>query len=175
MSESSGSNGSGPSEPTDTPANWRPSVERPWRPIPRDHALYVYDDGQPWCDERHLHPQHQSGDYPHPDHHPTECRSYEGGWPGWFEDARAGLNGPPGWLSAYLVKPFLFGRPRFAVGELDVRLALEFWPETTGQADPFRCSISAGSIRNLARHLNQTADVCDGWRYPRHVRQAVTD
>jgi len=176
MSESNGSNnGSGPSEPGDTPANWRLSVERPWRPIPPDHVLYIYDSGQPWCGERYFHPQFQAEDYPNPEHHPTECRSYEGGWPGWFEDAKAGLNGPPGWLSAYLVQPFQFGRPRFAVTELDARLALEFYPQIPGQADPFRCTIAASSIRNLVAHLSQTADVGDGWREPRMVRRSLTD
>jgi hypothetical protein len=69
----------------------------------------------------------------------------------------------------------LFGRPRYAVTELDVRLALEFYPQEPGHADPFRCSIPACSIRNLAAHLSQTADVWDGWRAPRHVRQTLTD
>lgn len=54
----------------------------------------------------------------------TRRRSYGGWWEGWFEDARAGLNEPRGYISAYLAKPFLFGRPRFAV--TDARLALEF-------------------------------------------------
>ena len=173
MSESSSSNGAGRSEPTDTPANWRPSTERPWRPIGADSVLYVHDGGQAWCSERYHHPQHQHDDYPNPEHHPTECRSYGGWWSGWYEDAKAGLNGPPGYLSAYLAKPFLYGRPRFAVTELDVRLALEFMPQEPGHADPFRCSIPASSIRNLAAHLSQTADVWDGWRAPRHVRRSL--
>ncbi|HJQ01139.1 MAG TPA: hypothetical protein VJ851_06040 [Jatrophihabitans sp.] len=174
MSNDNRVNGSGPSEPGDTPANWRPSHERPWRPAGPDSVLYVHDEGQPWCGDRQFHPQFQHDDYPNPDHHWTECRSYGGAWPGWFEDARAGLNGPPGYLSAYLAKPFLFGRPRYAVADLadlDVRLALEFYPFEAGTADPFRCSIAASSIRNLAAHLGQTADVWDGWRPPRHVRQ----
>jgi hypothetical protein len=44
-----------------------------------------------------------------------------------------------------------------------------------GAAEPFRCSIRADAIRNLARHLDLTADVGDGWRYPRHVRNLLTD
>lgn len=59
--------------------------------------------------------------------------------------------------------------------DLDARLALKFYPETPGQADPFRCTIAASSIRNLAAHLSQTADVGDGWREPRHVRRSLTD
>lgn len=168
-------NDAGPSQPDDTPIHWRPSVERPWRPVPPDHVLYVHDSGQPWCADRVHHPEFQHDGYPNPEHHWTECRSYGGVWNGWFEDAKAGLNGPPGYLSAYLVRPFLFGRPRFAVTELDDRLALEFYPQVAGQVDPFRCSIPASSIRNLAEHLRQTADVGDGWREPRHVRLTLTD
>jgi hypothetical protein len=176
MFESNGSNnGSVPSGPCDTPINWRPSVERPWRPVGADSVLYVYDRGQAWCCERNYHPQHQHDSYPSSEHHPTECRSYGGWWSGWYEDARAGLNGPRGYLSAYLAKPFLFGRPRFAVAELGDRLALEFMPQVPGHAEPFRCSIPAESIRNLAAHLSQTADVWDGWRPPRTVQQSLTD
>jgi hypothetical protein len=176
MTENIGSNnGSGPPEPGDTPANWRPSTERPWRPVAPDHVLYVHDTGQPWCGERARHPQFQGDGYPNPEHHPTECRSYGGWWDGWFEDARAGLNGPPGYLSAYLVRPFLFGRPRHRVVDLDDRLALEFMPREHGHGEPFRCSIPAASIRNLARHLDLTADVGDGWQAPRHIRQSLTD
>lgn len=169
-------NGSGPSEPRDTPADWRPSVDRPWRPVSdQSSPLYIYDHGQAWCCERFYHPQHQHDGYPNPEHHPTECRSYGGWWSGWYEDARAGLTGPRGYLSAYLVKPFLFGRPRYRVTELDTRLALEFFPQVPGQAEPFRCSVPASTIRNLTAHLSQTADVWDGWRPPRHVRQSLTD
>jgi hypothetical protein len=38
-----------------------------------------------------------------------------------------------------------------------------------------RPSIPAPFIRNLARHLNLTADVRDGWREPRRVRQSLPD
>lgn len=168
-------NGSGASQPDDTPIHWRPSVERPWRPVPPDHVLYLYDRGQVWCSDRSLHPQFQHDDYPNPDHHPSECRSYGGAWNGWFENAKAGLTGAPGFLSAYLVRPFLYGRPRFSAPDWDDRLALEFYPQEVGTADPFRCSIPASSIRNLAAHLSQTADVGDGWRTPRLTRHSLTD
>lgn len=158
MTEFNGrANGSGPSEPSDTPANWRPSHERPWRPAGPDSVLYVHDEGQPWCGDRQFHPQFQNDDYPNPDHHWTECRSYGGAWPGWFEDAKAGLNGPARLPQRLPRQPFLFGRPRYAVAalaELDVRLALEFYPQETGTVDPFRCSIPAGSIRNLVAHFS---------------------
>src|SRR5690242_6279218 len=124
MSNDSAGNGSGPSQPDDTPARWRPSAEWPWRPVTdRSSPLYMFDYGQAWCCERYYHPQHQHNDYPNPEHHPTECRSSGGWWSGWYEDARAGLNGPRGYLSAYLVRPFRFGRPRHAVVDLNDRLA----------------------------------------------------
>ena len=80
-------------------------------------------------------------------------------------------HGPPGFLSAYLVKPFRYGQRRWRDDD-DTRLAIEFVPQLEGAAVPFRCSIRADAIRNLARHLN--ADVGDGWRYPRHVRTSLT-
>lgn len=168
MDESSSSNSSG---------RWtRPTPERPWRPLTsRTSPLYLYDSGQVWCGERYYHPQFQSDDYPNPLHHPTECRSYAGWWDGWYEDAKAGLNGPPGYLSAYLVRPFEYGRPRHRAVDLDDRLALEFLPREHGRGEPFRCSIPALSIRNLAAHLSQTADVGEGWRDPRKVRRSLTD
>jgi hypothetical protein len=85
---------------------------------------------------------------------------------GWFEDARAGLNGPPGFLTAW--------QRRWQDDDED-RLAIEFVPQEDGAAQPFRCSIPAAFIRNLARHLNLAADVRDGWREPRHVRHSLTN
>jgi len=159
----------------DTPGSeWKPSLDQPWRPVRPDQVIYLYDHGHPWCNDRHNHPQHRPDSYPGLNDHATECRSYGGWFEGWFEDARAGLNGPPGFLSAYLVRPFRFGQSRWRV-EDDDRLAIEFVPAESGTAEPFRCSIPAGTIRNLARHLNLTADVGDGWRPPRHVRQTLTD
>ena len=171
MSES---NGNGGRRAGDEPDDWQPSVDQPWRPIRPDQIIFRFDHGEPWCQERHAHPQFQPNGYPLLTHHPTECQSYGGSWEGWFEDARAGLNGPKGFLSAYLVKPFRYGQRRWRDDD-DTRLALEFAPEMDGAAQPFRCSIRADAIRNLARHLNLTADVGDGWRYPRHVRTALTD
>jgi hypothetical protein len=165
----------GPTPPEDTPDDWTgPTLDRPWRPVRPDQLVYLYDYGQPWCNDRFHHPQHQEDGYPSREHHPTECRSYGGWFEGWFEDARAGLNGPPGFLSAYLVRPFRFGQTRWAADDVD-RLALEFQPRDNGYGEPFRCSIPATSIRNLAAHLAQTADIGDGWREPRHVRRTPTD
>lgn len=162
-------------ESSNDPQNiWVPTPERPWRPVRPDQVVHLYDYGQPWCADRHSHPQHQEDGYPSVNHHPTECRSYGGWFEGWFEDARAGLNGPPGYLSAYLVRPFRFGQTRWAADDQD-RLAIEFVPRESGDGEPFRCSIPATSIRNLAEHLRQSADVGDGWREPRHVRRTLTD
>ncbi|MFL6163546.1 MAG: hypothetical protein ACJ74U_15140 [Jatrophihabitantaceae bacterium] len=160
--------------PGDTPGNWKPTLDQPWRPVHPDQIIYLFDDGQPWCEGRHFHPQHQPGGYPGLSHHPTECQSYGGWFEGWFEDARAGLNGPPGFLNCYLARPFRYGQRRFAADDED-RLAIEFLPREDGTAEPFRCSIPASTIRNLAAHLNLTADVGDGWRGPRKVRTSLTD
>lgn len=58
---------------------------------------------------------------------------------------------------------------------MDDRLAVEFLPREQGHGEPLCCSIPALSIRNLAAHLAQTADVGEGWKEPRHVRRSVTD
>jgi hypothetical protein len=160
--------------PGDQPDDWTPTIDQPWRPVDPDQIIFRFDYGQSWCQERHAHPQYQSKGYPSITHHPTECQSYGGAWEGWFEDARAGLNGPPGFLTAYLVRPFRYGQRGWHTDDED-RLAIEFVPQQDGTAEPFRCSISAAFIRNLARHLNLTADVGDGWREPRHVRHSLTD
>lgn len=169
MSES---NGNTRPTPADSPNDWAPTVEQPWRPVQPGQLIYTHDHGQPWCQDRDAHPQHQPDDYPARNHHPTECQSYGGAFEGWFEDARAGLDGPPGFLSAYLVRPFRYGQLGHHADE--DRLALEFLPLEDGAAEPFRCSIPASTIRNLAAHLGHTADVGDGWRPPRHLRR-VTD
>jgi len=171
MSES---NGNGGRRPGDEPDDWTPTVDQPWRPVHPDQILFRFDYGQPWCQERHAHPQHQPNGYPSVTHHPTECQSYGGWWEGWFEDARAGLNGPPGFLSAYLVRPFRYGQRGWRFDDED-RLAIEFVPKQEGDFEPFRCSIPVGSIRNFAVHLMQTADVGDGWREPRKVRSSLGD
>jgi hypothetical protein len=139
-----------------------------------DQIVYLFDHGQPWCEGRHLHPQHRPDGYPGIDHHPTECQSYGGWFEGWFEDARAGLNGPPGFLNCYLARPFRYGQKRFVQDDED-RLAIEFLPRDDGAGEPFRCSIPASTIRNLAAHLNHTADVGDGWREPQGLtgRRAI--
>ncbi|MGI8664721.1 MAG: hypothetical protein ACR2N4_01595 [Jatrophihabitans sp.] len=161
-------------ESSNDPSNgWAPTPERPWRPVRPDQVVYLFDYGQPWCNDRAGHPQHQPDSYPSLNHHVTECRSYGGWFEGWFEDARAGLNGPPGYLSAYLVRPFRHGQTRWADDE--DRLAFEFVPRDNGNGEPFRCSIPASTIRNLVAHLAQTADVADGWRPPRKVRSNLTD
>jgi hypothetical protein len=172
MSNDNGNND--PPEPGDTPGGWTPSLDRPWRPVRPDQVVYLFDYGQPWCNDRPHHAQHQAGQYPSREHHPTECRSYGGWFEGWFEDARSGLNGAPGFLSLYLVKPFRFGQTRWGANDED-RLAIEFVPQESGTAEPFRCSIPATTIRNLAAHLAQTAEVADGWREPRRIRRTLTD
>ncbi len=163
-----GNNGTTP--PDDTPEDWTgPTLDRPWRPVRPDQLIYLFDHGQTWCNDRASHPQHQPDDYPSLNHHVTECPSYGG----WFEDARAGLNGPPGYLSAYLVRPFRYGQNRWTDDE--GRLAFEFVPRDNGTGEPFRCSIPISTIRNLAAHLVHTADVGDGWSPPRSVRSILTD
>ena len=172
MTESNGYGRPGPGEEPDD--GWTPSIDQPWRPVHPDQIIYLFDYGQPWCQDRHGHPQYQPSGYPSITHHPTECQSYGGWFDGWFEDAHAGLNGPPGLLFAYLVRPYRFGQRRWRQDD-ETRLAIEFAPRSEGAAEPFRCSIPVESIRNLARHLNLTADVGDGWREPRPIRQGLTD
>jgi hypothetical protein len=110
--------------------------------------------------------------YPSVNHHRSECQSYGGYFDGRFGDASGGLDGPPGVLSAYLVRPFQFGQ--LVRSEDEDRLALEVAPlDDDGQ--PLRFSVPASVIRNLAAHLAQTAGVADGWRPPRHVRRSLTD
>jgi hypothetical protein len=160
----------------DTPsaAKWHPTFEFPWRPVNRGEITHLFDYGQPWCNDRLWHPQRQPNNYPSREHHPTECRSYGGFFEGWFEDARSGLYGPPGFLSMYLARPFRFGEARWRTDDED-RLAIEFVPQEQGHGEPFRCSVPAGTIRNLAAHLTHTATVGDGWRPPRRVRRRLTD
>jgi hypothetical protein len=175
MSNDNGSNGSRGPDPDDTPDDWSgPTLDRSWRPVNPDQIVYLFGYGQPWCEGRHFHPQNQPNGYPGLSHHPTECQSYGGWFEGWFEDARAGLNGPPGYLNCYLARLFRYGQKRFAADDED-RLAIEFLPREDGTAEPFRCSIPASTIRNLAAHLNHTADVGDGWREPRKIRTSLSD
>jgi hypothetical protein len=70
--------------------------------------------------------------------------------------------------------PFRFGEARWNTEDED-RLAIEFVPQEAGQGEPFRCSIPASTIRNLAAHLLQTASVGEGWREPRRVRRSLMD
>ena len=154
-----------------------PTAEQPWRPLPPEGIdyPYVYDYGADWCADRLDHPHFQDDGYPSINHHPSECRSYGGYFDGQFEDGHGGLNGPPGTLSAYLVRPFRFGQQRTDTVD-ETRLAVEFVPrDDNGEGQPFRCSVPATLIRNLAAHLVQTAGVADGWRPPRHVRVSVTE
>ena len=169
MSDSNGNNGPTPPEPGDTP-EWVPTPEQPWRPLPDDGAdyPYVYDYGAPWCADRRDHPQMQPDGYPSVNHHRTECRSYDG----WFGSLSE--DGQPGSLSLYLVRPFRFGQERGSTVD-ETRLAVEFDLAEDGGGEPFRCTVPATIIRNLAAHLAQTAGVADGWRPPRHVRGSMTD
>jgi len=129
MTESNGSGGSGAGEEPDD--GWTPSIDQPWRPVHPDQIMYLFDYGQPWCQDRYGHPQYQPSGYPSITHHPSECQSYGGWFDGWFEDARAGLNGPPGLLLAYLVRPYRFGQRRWRQ-EDETRLAIEFAPRSEG-------------------------------------------
>jgi hypothetical protein len=165
VTESNGNDRSTPAEPGDTP-EWVPTADRPWRPIPDDDdsgIRYLFDYGAPWCADRSGHPQFQEDGYPSLNHHRTECRSYDG-WFGALAD-----DGRPGFLSAYLVRPFRFGQERSSTVD-ETRLAIEFDPADDGGGELFRCTVPASIIRNVAAHLAQTAGVADGWRSPRHVR-----
>ena len=66
------------SAPDGEPDDWRPSVDRPWRPVDPDQIIFRFDYGQPWCQERYAHPRYQPNGYPSITHHPTECQSYGG-------------------------------------------------------------------------------------------------
>jgi hypothetical protein len=175
VNDSNGTNGPVPPEPDDTP-QWTPTPEQPWRPLPDEGAdyPYVYDYGADWCADRLDHPHFQDSGYPSINHHPSECRSYGGYFDGWYQADGGTLDGPPGTLSAYLVRPFQFGQLVRTVDE--TRLAVEFVPrDDNGDGHPFRCTLPASLIRNLAAHLVQTAGVSDGWRPPRHVKESMTD
>lgn len=157
------SNGStGPTQPDDTPDEWVPTPEQPWRPVPDDDtgAPFQFDYGAHWCADRASHPQFHDG-YPSLNHHRTECRSYDG-WFGALSD-----EGGPGYFSAYLVRPFRFGQLGHTAPE--TRLAIEFDPAEDDAGPLVRFTVPATIIRNVAAHLTQTADTGDGWRAPRHV------
>ncbi len=130
-------------------------------------APYQFDYGAPWCAGRASHPQFQEDGYPSLNHHRTECRSYDG----WF--GALSEDGQPGYLSAYLVRPFRFGQLGHTADE--DRLAIEFDPAEDDGGELFRCTVPATIIRNLAAHLTQTADTADGWRPPRHVTLTLVE
>jgi hypothetical protein len=167
MNESNGTDRSAPSDPGQTP-EWTPTPEQPWRPVPDDDSgdSFQFDYGAPWCADGVSHPQFNGG-YPSLNHHRTECRSYDRFFGGLSEDGR------PGYFSSYLVRPFRLGQ--FGHGPDTTRLAIEFEPAEDDDGEPFRCTVHAASIRNLAAYLTHTADVEDGWRPPRHVHQSRTD
>jgi hypothetical protein len=167
MNESNGSDRSSPSDPGET-AEWVPTPDQPWRPIPdgEDGDSYQYDYGADWCVDRASHPQFNGG-YPSLNHHRTECRSYDGFFGALDDDGR------PGYFSAYLVRPFRFGQLGHTPDQ--TRLAIEFEPAEDTGGEPFRCTVHPASIRNLAAYLAHTADVADGWRPPRHVGQGLAD
>ena len=168
MNDDNDNNRPAPAGPGDTP-EWVPTPEQPWRPIPDDDdgVPYQFDYGAPWCADRAGHPQFQDDGYPSLNHHRTECRSYDGWFGALAEDGR------PGFLSAYLVRPFRFGQIGHTVDE--TRLAIEFDPAEDDGGELFRCTVPASIIRNLAAHLTQTANVADGWRPPRQVSLTLTD
>ena len=166
MNESNGIDRSAPPDPDHTP-EWLPIPEQPWRPVPDDDSgdSFQFDYGADWCVDRASHPQFNGG-YPSPNHHRTECRSYDCFFGALSEDGR------PGYFSAYLIRPFRFGQPRHTPDE--TRLAIEFEP-AEDDGEPFRYTVHPASIRNLAAYLAHTADVEDGWRPPRHVGRSLTD
>ncbi len=170
MNESNGNNRPEPPEPGDTPGEWVPTPQQPWRPVVADDrgVHYLFDYGAPWCVDRASHPQFQDDGYPSLNHHRTECRSYDGWFSAKFED------GQPGFLSVYLVRSFRFGQVGGLTADED-RLAIEFDPAEDGDGALFRCTVPALIIRNVAAHLSQTAAVADGWRPPRHVRLTLVD
>jgi hypothetical protein len=149
------------------PRNGCPRLTCPWQPIPEgeDGDPYQYDEGAPWCMDRASHPQFYGG-YPSPNHHRTECRSYDGFFGALDDDGR------PGYFSAYLMRPFRFGQLGHTPDE--TRLAVELEPARDG-GEPFRCTIHPASIPNLAGYLTHTADVEEGWRPARHVSHTLTD
>jgi hypothetical protein len=163
MQHSNGTTGPAPDE-------WVPTPDRPWRPVADedDGAPYHRDYGAPWCADRASHPQFQANGYPSLNHHRTECRSYDGFFFGALSE-----DGRPGFLSAYLVRPFRFGQLGHA--GVETRLAIEFEPAEDDAGQPFRCTVPVSIIRNLAAHLTETAGVADGWRPPHHVRVFMTD
>ena len=156
------SNGNTPAVPPgDTPDEWSPTDEQPWRPVPDDDsgAPFEFDYGAHWCADRASHPQFNGG-YPSLNHHHTECRSYDG-WFGALSD-----EGRPGYFSAYLVRPFRFGQLATPKPP-ETRLAIEFDPAEDDAGPLVRFTVPATIIRNIAAHLGQTADTADGWRSPR--------
>jgi hypothetical protein len=163
------SNGTtGPTQPSGDPDGWQPTPGQPWRPVHEDDSgdPYQYDEGAPWCVDRTGHPQFNGG-YPSLNHHRTECRSYDGFFGALSEDGR------PGYFSAYLMRPFRFGQIGHTADQ--TRLAVEFEPAEDNGGEPFRCTVHTASTRNLAAYLTHTADVEEGWRAPRHVRQTLAD
>ncbi|HST81405.1 MAG TPA: hypothetical protein VLL08_06675 [Kineosporiaceae bacterium] len=167
MNESNAKDRSAQSDPSRAP-EWVPTAEQPWRPVPDDDSgdSFQYDYGADWSVDRASHPQFNGG-YPSPNHHRTECRSYDGFF-GALDDA-----GRPGYFSAYLMRPFRFGQPGHAPDQ--TRLAIEFEPAGEGSGEPFRCTVHPDSIRNLAAYLAHTADIEGGWRPPRHLSQGLAD
>jgi len=167
VNETNGNNP--PAQPGDTPHEWVPTLEQPWRPVADedDGAPYHIDYGAPWCADRASHPQFNDG-YPSLNHHRSECRSYDGFFGALADD------GQPGYFSAYLVRPFRFGQLGHTVVD-ETRLAIEFDPAEDDAGQPFRCTVPATMIRNLAAHLTQTAGVADGWRPPHRVRLTLID
>ncbi len=165
MQHSNGTNPPEPAEPGGT--DWTPTTDQPWRPIPdgEDGDAYQFDYGADWCVDRASHPQFNGG-YPSPNHHRTECRSYDGFFGALSEDGR------PGYFSAYLVRPFRFGQLGHTPDE--IRMAVEFEAAEDG-GEEFRCTVHPSMIRNLAAYLTHTAEVEEGWRPPRRMQGALTD
>jgi hypothetical protein len=90
------SNGYAP-DPTQygEPAEWEPTPEQPWRPVPDDDsgAPFQYDEGAPCCVDRASHPQFHGG-YPSLNHHRSERRSYDGFYGALNDDGRPATSRP---------------------------------------------------------------------------------
>jgi len=136
--------------------------ERPWpTAIGEAGKGRIYDHGIYWCDRADYHPDAHGG-YPHPDHYRTECRCH----PGLFSTGQLDYAGPPADIEIYAARPFRYGQRADQPADdlTETRLILAAVPLT--DEPPVRFSLPITEARNLARHLQQVADVVDGYASP---------